>query len=227
MGRRRGILTGTLGLILAILVTAASLSDNAHGIAMLDQVHANQALTVPPGRSDPARSRGCSEQKARRNSGVQAEPNVLIASAPAWRAVPRLTWEGAVETAAIEFDLSIDEVRKILEPNWSGPLSALGKRMAATQVNRMAERLAGPTTITVSEAGIRFAASGSERQTSWSEVRALNERKSAWVFQLAPSGIYLIPADAVPAPQFKDFGAHLRALAGSKYKVREGGIRRQ
>lgn len=132
-----------------------------------------------------------------------------------------------METAAIEFDLSIDEVRKILEPNWSGPLSALGKRMAATQVNRMAERLAGPTTITVSEAGIRFAASGSERQTSWSEVRALNERKSAWVFQLAPSGIYLIPADAVPAPQFKDFGAHLRALAGSKYKVREGGIRRQ
>jgi hypothetical protein len=41
VGRKRGIFTDTLGLILAILVTAASLSDNAHGIALLDQVHAN------------------------------------------------------------------------------------------------------------------------------------------------------------------------------------------
>lgn len=41
VGRKRGIFTDTLGLILAILVTAASLSDNTHGIALLDQVHAN------------------------------------------------------------------------------------------------------------------------------------------------------------------------------------------
>lgn len=143
------------------------------------------------------------------------------------RSAPRPAWEGAVETAAIEFDLSAEEVRKILEPTWSGPLGALGKRMAANQLNRMAERLAGPTTITVSEAGIRLAASGSERQIDWSEVRALVERRYAWVFQLAPSGIYLIPAGAVPEAQFGDFGAHLRALAGSKYEVREGGIRRQ
>lgn len=36
-GRKRGILTDTLGLILAVTVTAASLSENAVGIRLLDQ----------------------------------------------------------------------------------------------------------------------------------------------------------------------------------------------
>jgi transposase len=38
VGRRRGILTDTIGLILAVTVTAASLSENALGIRLLDQV---------------------------------------------------------------------------------------------------------------------------------------------------------------------------------------------
>jgi transposase len=38
VGRKRGI-TDTLGLILAVTVSAASLSDNIHGNALLDQVH--------------------------------------------------------------------------------------------------------------------------------------------------------------------------------------------
>lgn len=37
MGRRRGILTDMIGLILAVTVTAASLSENALGIRLLDQ----------------------------------------------------------------------------------------------------------------------------------------------------------------------------------------------
>jgi hypothetical protein len=37
VGRKRGILTDTLGLILAGTVTAASLSENAVGIRLLDQ----------------------------------------------------------------------------------------------------------------------------------------------------------------------------------------------
>ncbi|MBR7838382.1 hypothetical protein KDL01_34250 [Actinospica durhamensis] len=39
MSRKRGIFTDALGLILTIVVTAASLSDNSHGIQLLDQVH--------------------------------------------------------------------------------------------------------------------------------------------------------------------------------------------
>jgi transposase len=37
VGRKRGIVTDTLGIILAVMVTAASLSDNAIGIRLLDQ----------------------------------------------------------------------------------------------------------------------------------------------------------------------------------------------
>ena len=37
VGRKRGVITDTLGLILAVTVTAASLSDNAIGIRLLDQ----------------------------------------------------------------------------------------------------------------------------------------------------------------------------------------------
>ncbi|MFF3411764.1 IS5 family transposase [Streptomyces sp. NPDC002742] len=37
VGRKRGILTDTIGLILAVTVTAASLSENALGIQLLDQ----------------------------------------------------------------------------------------------------------------------------------------------------------------------------------------------
>lgn len=38
VGRKRGILTDTIGLILAVAVAAASLSENALGIRLLDQV---------------------------------------------------------------------------------------------------------------------------------------------------------------------------------------------
>jgi transposase len=38
VGRKRGVITDALGLILAVTVTAASLSDNAIGIRLLDQV---------------------------------------------------------------------------------------------------------------------------------------------------------------------------------------------
>jgi N-acetylglutamate synthase/N-acetylornithine aminotransferase len=37
VGRKRGIITDTLGLLLAVTVTDASLSENALGIRLLDQ----------------------------------------------------------------------------------------------------------------------------------------------------------------------------------------------
>ncbi len=37
VGRKRGIITDTLGLLLAVVVTAASASDNRIGIALLDR----------------------------------------------------------------------------------------------------------------------------------------------------------------------------------------------
>ena len=40
IGRKRGIITDTLGLLLAVIVTAASISDNTIGIDLLDQAKA-------------------------------------------------------------------------------------------------------------------------------------------------------------------------------------------
>ncbi|WTE74473.1 IS5 family transposase [Streptomyces sp. NBC_01615] len=49
IGRKRGILTDTIGLILAVTVTAASLSENAVGIQLLDQANCGNARC----RGDP------------------------------------------------------------------------------------------------------------------------------------------------------------------------------
>lgn len=124
----------------------------------------------------------------------------------------------------VEFDLSVEHVKEIVDPRWSGPLGKLARRMSANQMDRMAKNLAGPTKITVSDTGIRIAAAGVERQIEWSNVRSVNERSRAWMLLLAPSGLCMIPVEAVPADQVKEFGAQLRAIAGPKYKVREGGI---
>ncbi|GLW34499.1 hypothetical protein Areg01_74360 [Actinoplanes regularis] len=43
VGRKRGIITDTLGLLLFVIVTAASISDNVIGIELLDQI----ATTYP------------------------------------------------------------------------------------------------------------------------------------------------------------------------------------
>jgi len=40
VGRKRGIITDTLGLLLAVVVTAASVSDNVIGMNLLDQATA-------------------------------------------------------------------------------------------------------------------------------------------------------------------------------------------
>jgi len=46
VGRKRGIITDTLGLLLAVVVTAASVSDNAIGLHLLDRAtHAYPTLT--------------------------------------------------------------------------------------------------------------------------------------------------------------------------------------
>ena len=46
LGRKRGIITDTLGLLRAVVVTAASVSDNVIGMNLLDQA---TAATPPQG----------------------------------------------------------------------------------------------------------------------------------------------------------------------------------
>jgi hypothetical protein len=126
----------------------------------------------------------------------------------------------------VEFNLTAEQSGKIIEPTWSGPLGRLARRKSAGLMERMAKGHAGPTKITVSDVGIQVTKADSEQQVEWSAVRSVNERTLAWVFLLAPSGTFLIPADAVPASQLPDWERQLRALAGTKYRVRDGGMRR-
>jgi len=126
----------------------------------------------------------------------------------------------------VKFDLPVEQVNKMLEPTWSGPLGRVALRMSANVRERMASNLAGPSVITISDGGIRATTAGGERQIEWSSVRTINERTQAWMIVLEPSGLCMIPVDAVPAAQHQELIAHLRTAVGSKYKVREGGIRK-
>lgn len=60
--------------------------------------------------------------------------------------------------------------------------------MSAGQMERMAKGHAGPTKITLSDAGMLISTAGSERQVEWPAVKSVNERTHAWVLLLAPSG---------------------------------------
>lgn len=51
VGRKRGIITDTLGLLLAVVVTAASVSDNIIGADLLDEAtRRHPTLTTPTWR---------------------------------------------------------------------------------------------------------------------------------------------------------------------------------
>lgn len=66
VGRKRGIVTDTLGLLLAVIVTAASASDNTIGINLIDQAKAiHPALTktwVDAGFKNRVIEHGCHER---------------------------------------------------------------------------------------------------------------------------------------------------------------------
>ncbi|HEV2639563.1 MAG TPA: YcxB family protein [Actinocrinis sp.] len=124
----------------------------------------------------------------------------------------------------IEYDLTPEQAVQILEPDGSNPLNRLMKRMTANQMAQMATRLAGPTTVELTEEGVLVTVAGSEQQIAWSCVRRFNERPQAWVLLLAPSGLCVIPAGAVPPARIPEVTAFLRAKAEGKYKVRNGGL---
>lgn len=125
----------------------------------------------------------------------------------------------------VEFDLTAEQVGKIIEPTWSGPLGRWAKRKSAGLMAARAAGHAEPTKVTVSDAGIQISTAGGERQIEWSAVKSVNERSLGWVLILSPAETCLIPADAVPASQVSAWGEQLRRLAGAKYRVREGGLR--
>lgn len=92
VGRERGIVTGTLGIILAVMVTAANLSDNAIGIRLLDQAKQPTQRYPKPGsipasktlRSNTAPSLASTSSPEIEKSAAFTSPNAAGSSNEAW-----------------------------------------------------------------------------------------------------------------------------------------------
>jgi hypothetical protein len=123
----------------------------------------------------------------------------------------------------VSFDLTPAQVAELLKPRT--PTNALARmvtRWMANPLAAMAARVAGPTTVDVSEAGLRITTGAGVRDYSWTQVGAVNERGQAWVMQFKPNGLAFIPASAVAPEERAAFTQQLRAWAGGRYRVREG-----
>ena len=126
-----------------------------------------------------------------------------------------------MSTTTVEFDLSPAQVEELVKPARRGPIGNLILRMAAKAFEAICVRLAGPTSIEVSEAGIRVSKAGVTQEFGWSVMRHVSERPLVWAFTLAPTGMHIIPKSAVAADEEPALSAQLSEWAGSKYKLRK------
>jgi hypothetical protein len=96
MGRKRNIVTGTLGLLLAVLVTAASVRDSAAGARLLDQVAADHpgirkvwvdGATVSTSSSvRRSRHRHGNHRPQARDQGFRSDPEAVGGGTDLWLA---------------------------------------------------------------------------------------------------------------------------------------------
>src|SRR5579884_1571128 len=105
----------------------------------------------------------------------------------------------------VTVDLTVEQARELLEVSPTTLAKRLMKRLMANQLEHMAQRVAGPTTIEFSPGGIQVTAAGSSRHIPWSSVRWVTEGANKWSVLLAPSGLHVIPDSAVPAAQRHEF----------------------
>ncbi|MBC3842236.1 YcxB family protein [Streptacidiphilus sp. 4-A2] len=126
----------------------------------------------------------------------------------------------------VDFDLTPAQMQEALRYVGTGKgLFAGWKRSLMDKaVTQLAPRLAGPTTVELSEAGLRITTADGVQELAWTEVAMLNERRHGWAVQHRPRGVSFIPASAIDPDERAAFARQLRTWAGSKYKVREGGV---
>ncbi|QMU68298.1 YcxB family protein [Streptacidiphilus sp. P02-A3a] len=124
----------------------------------------------------------------------------------------------------VSFDLTTDQVQDALRYTRTGLFANWVRGMADKGVALIAPRLAGPTTLELSEAGVRISTGAGVQELGWADVATVNERQQGWVIQQRPRGVTFIPASAVAAEERAALSQQLRAWVGAKYKVREGGL---
>ena len=125
----------------------------------------------------------------------------------------------------VSFDLTPEQVQELLKATGGrGPFAGWRQRLMDKAIASLSPRVAGPTTLELSEAGLRISTTAGLREVAWAEVAHVIERRYAWVLQLRPSGVSMVPMAAIAPDERVAFANQLRAWAGSKYKVREGGM---
>jgi len=125
---------------------------------------------------------------------------------------------------SVAFDLTVDQVQEALRYRRTGLFAGWVRGLADKGIAQIAPGLAGPTAVELSETGVLITMAGGVREAAWAEVATVNERTHGWVLQLRPRGVTFIPATAVAREEHAAFADQLRAWAGAKYKVREGGL---
>ncbi|RKE20518.1 YcxB family protein [Streptomyces sp. TLI_171] len=122
---------------------------------------------------------------------------------------------------SVQYDLTPDQVAEVVQgPPAKGLFAGLQNRMMAKAAAMSAQRLSGPTALLLDEAGIARTQHDITVRVPWAEVVSVNERLTAWMVQLRPSGVVMIPFSAVAEADRTAFKAELEALAGTKYRVR-------
>jgi hypothetical protein len=82
VGRKRGIITDTLGLLLAVIVTAASVSDNIVGMTQLDRAIDAYPTLAKESSNTAADSASTSSPKTRRSKASQSSNAAGPSNAP-------------------------------------------------------------------------------------------------------------------------------------------------
>lgn len=124
----------------------------------------------------------------------------------------------------VSFDLTPAQVQEAVRATATGLFAGWKQKLMDKATAPLGPRLAGATTVELSDTGLRITTVGGVQQLGWAEVAAVNERRYVWAMQHRPRGISIIPMSAVAPHERAAFADQLRAWVGAKYKVREGGM---
>lgn len=90
------------------------------------------------------------------------------------------------------------------------------------QRQSMALRLAGPTKVLFSDAGMDFQSANVAERVPWNRFQVVYDRPERWSFMTkAPSSTFYVPKAAVPPAHLERLTKQLMDWSGSAYKFRK------
>jgi hypothetical protein len=80
----------------------------------------------------------------------------------------------------VTFDLTPAQVQEALRFEGTGLFAGWKRSLMDKGAAQLAPRLAGPTTVEASEAGLRITTAGGVQELAWAEIGSVNERRHVW-----------------------------------------------